>query len=329
MRENENVQTLHRVVEIQVRFGESYESYPSRIVQIDEEKISLLCPMDGVTPIIIPKGSDLILNFAAMLSRSSKSYRAVVLDQTRNEELDTWILVVSQPETEQISTRQFVRHKFTFQVIVQPLSQKEQFEALSVDFSGSGIQLAMEADFASPLTEGTDLKVLFEIHGLGIDYKFEVIGRVMRVWEGVFNDKPSRFLGIQFIAEYDEDDQQIIMKYILRDLQQIIIATERFVPREFLSFLEKRSIVDVKLGDQVQREMTVLFSDIRAFTTLSEHMTPEENFKFLNSYLSQMDPIANPITALPCPNREAVARRARPEAGHVRVRRRALNRHRY
>ena len=68
-------------------------------------------------------------------------------------------------------------------------------------------------------------------------------------------------------------------------------AYERFVPRQFLQFLGKESIVDVKLGDQVQREMSVLFSDIRAFTTLSEIMTPEENFKFINSYLSQMEPI--------------------------------------
>ena len=34
-----------------------------------------------------------------------------------------------------------------------------------------------------------------------------------------------------------------------------------------------------------------MFSDIRSFTTLSESMTPEENFKFVNSYLSKMGPL--------------------------------------
>ncbi len=65
----------------------------------------------------------------------------------------------------------------------------------------------------------------------------------------------------------------------------------RFVPKQFLDFLGKESIVDVRLGDQVQKEMSVLFTDIRDFTTLSEEMTPKENFDFLNEYLSSMEPV--------------------------------------
>ncbi|NEQ36871.1 MAG: AAA family ATPase [Okeania sp. SIO3I5] len=67
-------------------------------------------------------------------------------------------------------------------------------------------------------------------------------------------------------------------------------AYERFVPAQFLSFLDKNSIVDVQLGDQVERKMTVLFSDIRDFTTISEKMTPAENFAFINEYLGYMEP---------------------------------------
>jgi len=65
----------------------------------------------------------------------------------------------------------------------------------------------------------------------------------------------------------------------------------RFVPHEFLDLLDKESILKVELGDQVQKEMTILFSDIRSFTTLSEGMTPKENFQFINNYLSQMGPL--------------------------------------
>jgi predicted ATPase/class 3 adenylate cyclase len=68
-------------------------------------------------------------------------------------------------------------------------------------------------------------------------------------------------------------------------------AYERFVPRQFLSYLNKESIVDVRLGDQVQKEMTIMFSDIRNFTSIAELMTPEEIFRLLNDYFSRMEPL--------------------------------------
>ncbi len=74
-------------------------------------------------------------------------------------------------------------------------------------------------------------------------------------------------------------------------LSKINQAYGRFVPHNFLRFLNRESILDVKIGDQVQKDMTVLFSDIRSFTALSEGMTPEENFNFINSYLSQVSPV--------------------------------------
>ncbi|NEO52960.1 MAG: response regulator [Okeania sp. SIO3B5] len=73
-------------------------------------------------------------------------------------------------------------------------------------------------------------------------------------------------------------------------LAKINAAYGRFVPHSFLHFLKRESIVDVKLGDNVKKKMSILFSDIRSFTTLSETMTPEENFKFINAYLSRMEP---------------------------------------
>jgi len=47
----------------------------------------------------------------------------------------------------------------------------------------------------------------------------------------------------------------------------------------------------VQLGNQVQKEMTIMFSDIRNFTSLSERMSPQENFNFLNLFLSRMEPV--------------------------------------
>jgi len=74
------------------------------------------------------------------------------------------------------------------------------------------------------------------------------------------------------------------------DLAKIADSYGRFVPRQFLEQLGKDRIVDVVLGDQVERVMTVLFADIRGFTRLAERMTPDETFRFVNRYLSAMEP---------------------------------------
>jgi PAS domain S-box-containing protein len=72
---------------------------------------------------------------------------------------------------------------------------------------------------------------------------------------------------------------------------QLTTAYSRFVPREILKFLNKETIIDLRLGEHIQQQMTVLFSDIRDFTSLSEQMTPQENFNFINSYLSRVSPV--------------------------------------
>jgi class 3 adenylate cyclase len=73
-------------------------------------------------------------------------------------------------------------------------------------------------------------------------------------------------------------------------LQATLDGYARFIPQEFLRAMGKASIVEVKLGDHVKLEYSILFSDIRSFTRLSEKMSPEENFAFLNSYLRRMNP---------------------------------------
>ena len=68
-------------------------------------------------------------------------------------------------------------------------------------------------------------------------------------------------------------------------------ASSRFVPEEYLSFLQKESLIDVHLGDHVTDVMTVMFSDLRSFTSISEEMTPQQNFDFINAYLGRVSPL--------------------------------------
>jgi class 3 adenylate cyclase/CheY-like chemotaxis protein len=85
-------------------------------------------------------------------------------------------------------------------------------------------------------------------------------------------------------------EQNDILRQMNDELEEVNQAYERFVPVEFTNFVGKKSIIEVELGDQVSKKMAVMFSDIRSFTTLSETMSPQENFNFINAYLKRVSP---------------------------------------
>lgn len=117
----------------------------------------------------------------------------------------------------------------------------------------------------------------------------------------VFSDRPlideARYLdtvkifaaraGAELERKYAEEERQLAHE----KLRQTNRAYSRFIPKEFLRLLDQKEITELKLGDQVQMEMTVMFADIRSFTSLSEQMTPQENFNFINAYLKRVSPI--------------------------------------
>ena len=93
-----------------------------------------------------------------------------------------------------------------------------------------------------------------------------------------------------YIAKPFAKDELLMRVNTHIKLSKITNAYEKFVPHEYLNFLSKDSIIDVKLGDNVSKEMAIMFSDIRSFTNLSETMTPQEVFNFVNAYLRRMSP---------------------------------------
>lgn len=75
------------------------------------------------------------------------------------------------------------------------------------------------------------------------------------------------------------------------ELKFIHDAYNKFVPYEFIHLLGKERLIDLQLGNQIQKDITVMFSDIRSFSSLSEQMSAKESFNFINSYLSRFGPI--------------------------------------
>ena len=68
-------------------------------------------------------------------------------------------------------------------------------------------------------------------------------------------------------------------------------AFSRFFPPEYLQFMKKQSVTEVRLGDHVSKEMTVMFSDIRGFTNMAEKMKARKTFQFINTYLQRISPL--------------------------------------
>ena len=60
------------------------------------------------------------------------------------------------------------------------------------------------------------------------------------------------------------------------DRQSLVEAQSRFIPAELLRILDVDDIGRVRRGLRVEREMTVLISDIRGYTALLEGMSPAE-----------------------------------------------------
>jgi len=99
---------------------------------------------------------------------------------------------------------------------------------------------------------------------------------------------PQRVATIRMLASQAAISLQNARLY--EHIQRMADSFSRFVPREFLRSLGHNKLVDIHLGESVQKVMTVLFSDMRGFTSLVESMSPTENIAFVNAYIARMEP---------------------------------------
>lgn len=66
---------------------------------------------------------------------------------------------------------------------------------------------------------------------------------------------------------------------------------EKFVPKQFLRRIAREGIENIQLGKAEEDTISVLFADIRGFTTLSESLTPQELLNFLNACFTRLDKV--------------------------------------
>lgn len=79
-----------------------------------------------------------------------------------------------------------------------------------------------------------------------------------------------------------------VLSYIRSEMErrQVSTAFGHYISPDFMEELTKNPD-KLKLGGEI-RELSVLFSDIRSFTTISEGLTPEELIQLMNDFLTPM-----------------------------------------
>jgi class 3 adenylate cyclase len=95
----------------------------------------------------------------------------------------------------------------------------------------------------------------------------------------------------RFWSYYNQAHQLALRQQESNDLLRLTNqAIGRFIPQAFLAQLPSSDIVNINLGDYVEQNKTILFSDIRNFTRISEQLTIHHTFHYLNSYLEKVGP---------------------------------------
>lgn len=184
----------------------------------------------------------------------------------------------------------------------QPLFDKEKLVShadllLRIGLSG---QSEIMSDLSSLTESGIIGPEVKSIVYAALKVKHRIMGAII-----LAGDKPMQYAAadLKFLTTLALQSSSAIESALLYEknikeahereeaMRRVYEITAKFVPFEFIGSLGHKLITDVKLGDQVEKVVTVLFTDIRDYTTLSEQMTPEENFQFVSSYNKRMGPI--------------------------------------
>ncbi len=71
--------------------------------------------------------------------------------------------------------------------------------------------------------------------------------------------------------------------------ESLTLTFQKFVPQQFLQRIAQEGIENIQLGEAQSEQLTILFADLRSFTTLSEALSPQQILDFVNDYFERMN----------------------------------------
>lgn len=212
-----------------------------------------------------------------------------------------------------------MRDAFDFQhsMILLPVDGKFLEVRASLGYEGAGVGTQVDMD-AGPLGVVARRKKLVRLASTGVSMRYAqaLSPSAKAVLPGLKNlesmivvpmlvdDELAGIVSIESprVLAFEPEDEQLVMTVanlaaasirnarLFEELGETNRSAQRFVPREFVRFLDRAHLKDLERGQSVNRAMTVLFSDLRGFTSVVENLDPEATFKLLNGYLAAMVP---------------------------------------
>ena len=189
------------------------------------------------------------------------------------------VLVVAQPINHQLLVNQLFGSSFQMSAATTADKAMKKIQSGLFDLVMLDIEVAKTDGFEFVLA----IRKLYALNELPII----LLGDTNQTWDMAqgFSCGANDFIAIPC------DDLELLARLQAQiDVGRLSEAYTRFAPVEFLKHLQHESVLNVCLGDQTQAEMTVMYLDIRDFTSISDDMTPKQNFDFLNEYLSYVIP---------------------------------------
>lgn len=239
---------------------------------------------------------NLIFNFSEKLAQTigAKAISEITLDEARHVIPSNYgVVVLWEEESKSLVVEAFSEELFFNQQKIN----SELPLLLNIILSG---QSEILSDISSLVKAGIILPEIKSVIYSALKVKHRVMGAVI-----LASNEPDKYTAASLkllttlaLQSSSAIESSLLYEKSIREanereeaMRRIFDATGKFVPYQFLKSLGHELITDVKLGDQVEKIVTVLFTDIRNYTSLSEQMTPEETFGFICLFNARMGPV--------------------------------------
>ena len=161
------------------------------------------------------------------------------------------------------------------------------------------------APYAEPFFQGITERICAEVFGKYFEYEYEFLSDLTKfgygfstwTWLLKFNQKKSKLSLFEIVNNKEKSINKNLMKVVLQDsflqnkkIEEISYQISKYIPPQINEqFL--RGNYNTQINTR-RKKLTIFFSDIKDFTTLSENLQPEDLTKYLNEYFSEMTSIA-------------------------------------